>query len=163
MTLIHLETALEEINELRELHRKIATVNKFDAKTKKYEMDMPESLISMPEDCQLLEVPIKNFLARIKKILDSDPKYNVKQYSKEEKGILLESKDIFEFIENLSKGTEERNYFELDPKKNPYTDGWKLGNLRNYIEILQKVVEDLSFKSIFGLDHVLSFLNEIFK
>jgi len=163
LSLINLDSSLKEIEDLRELHRKISTVNKFDNKKNKYEMDLPENLKSMPEDCQLLQVPITNFRNGIKRILTEDHNYTPKEYSRDEKGIILESKDIFAFIESLSKGGAEKNPFELDPKKNPYADGWKLSNLKDYIEILQKVIDDMSFTAIFGLDNLLNFLNEIFK
>ena len=158
-----LESSLKEIEELRELHRKIATVNKFDKKNNKYEMELPETLKSMPEDCQLLVTPITNFKNRIKKILTDDTNYHPKEYSREEKGILLETKEIFLLIEKLSKGGSEINNFELDSRKNPFSDGWNLSNLKDYLEILSKVIDDLSFAAIFELDKLYLFLNEIYK
>ena len=161
LSFLNLETALKEIEELKELHRKISTVNSFDKKKNKYELDMPETLRTLPEDCQLLSAPITNFKNKIKKILNGETAYEVKSYNKDEKGVLLESKDILDFIEKYSKSTEV-NYFELDKKKNPYADGWNIANLKDYIEILQKVLEDLSFAAIFGVDKLLLFLSEIF-
>ncbi len=158
----NLEACLKEIEDIRELHKNASNVNKFDAKKQKYEMDLPESLKSMPEDCNLLLSPITNFKNKIQNILNHDSQYNVKEYSREEKGILLESKDIFTLVETLSQG-KEVNYFELDKKKNPYAGGWNLANLKDYLEILQRVIEDLSFFAVFGLDKLHAFLGEIFK
>jgi len=161
LSFLNLETALKEIEDLKELHRKISTVNSFDKKKNKYELDMPETLRSLPEECQLLSTPITSFKNKIKKILNGESPYVVNTYNKDEKGILLEAKDILDFIEKSSKSTEV-NYFELDKKKNPYADGWNISNLKDYIDILQKVLEDLSFAAIFGIDKLLLFLSEIF-
>lgn len=125
-------------------------------------MDLPEALRTMPEDCQLLIAPIKNFKQKLMKILSNESSYNVKHYSKEERGIILENKDIFSFIENCSQGVEQNN-FQKDPKKNPFASGWNLSNLKDYLQILQKALEDLNLSSIFGLDSLFLFLDEIFK
>lgn len=162
LSFLNLEACLKEIDDIRELHRNVSSVNKFDTKKQKYELDMPESLKSMPEDCNLLHTPITNFKNKIQNILNFDSQYHVKEYSRDEKGVLLESKDIFTLIETLSKGNEI-NHFELDKKKNPYGEGWNLSNLKDYLEILHKVIDDLSFSVVFGLDKLHAFLGEIFK
>lgn len=157
-----LTAAIKEVEQLEELHRKISSVLKVDENKNKYATDLPESLCTMPEDCQLLIVPIKNFMQKITKILTNESSYNVKHYSKEERGIVIENKEIFTFIENCSKGSEV-NSFRQDSKKNPFASGWNLSNLKEYIQILQKAIEDLNLTPIFGLDSLFLFLDEIFK
>ena len=144
---------------LEELHRKISSVLRKDDKKN---MDLPETLRTMPEDCQLLLTPIKNFKQKLMKLLSNESSYTVKHYSKEERGVILENKEIFKFIENYSKGGD-LNPFLLDPKKNPYSDGWNLSNIKDYLTILQKAIEDLTLIPVYGLDNLFLFLEEIFK
>lgn len=163
MSLQKLSAAITEIEQLEELHRKVSSVLRPNAQSHKTNtVDLPENLRTVPEDCQLLLAPIKNLKNKLSKLLNNELHYHIKHYSKEEKGIVMENKEIFTFLENCSKGND-LNPFQLDEKRNPFAGGWTLGNLKDYLPILQKAIEDLSLAPIFGLDNLFLFLDEVFR
>lgn len=117
-------------------------------------------MLTVPEHIPILTSPIVSLRGRLKNFLNEDK--NVKKYNRDEKGVVIENKDIFDFFIKMSKSMDS-NIFEKDSKRNPYGEGWNASNLRDYLEILGKALEDLSDSSFMGLDKLAVFLDELLK
>ena len=114
----------------------------------------------MPEDLPLISAPLINFKSKLSKYLNEEKK--VKNYSRDEKGVILESVEIFNFIMKNSQN-DQSLLFEGDSKRNPFASGWTASNLRDYLEILSRALEDLSSHAFIGLDKLFLFLEEVLK
>lgn len=155
MSLKDLNSALEELEKLKELHKNAVTQT---GKTKKE--GQIDRLLSMPEDLPLISAPLINFKSKLSKYLNEEKK--VKNYSRDEKGVILESVEIFNFIMKNSQN-DQSLLFEGDSKRNPFASGWTASNLRDYLEILSRALEDLSSHAFIGLDKLFLFLEEVLK
>lgn len=149
---------------MQELQKKtLDTCSKSRLKAKKdqkKENQNQDVMLTLPEHIPLLMAPIMSLRGKLKNFLNEDK--NVKKYNKDEKGAVIENKEIFDFFIKMSKSTDS-NIFEKDSKRNPFGEGWHAGNLRDYLEILGKALEDLSDSTFIGLDKLAVFLDELFK